>query len=757
MSQTLRYTPDVGVQVHHEGAIRLICAAFQSHEAGLPEWVKNSADEYARSDTAGANRIIVLLFDGGAAGRVASIACLDFSGMTSGVIHDRFRIWADPDAAQGAKQDVQGGHGNGGKCYMTQMFEEYSLLHSVKDGRGCVYGVRAGSINFGYVPDQPTGCDFPVSDVEAELDRALAGVGATASQLPVAALVALRERKGFTLVVGRGPKGYGSRIPVPALVDSLRDHPQMIRTLEMCQVFVLRNGAPVFGASPIVLPDLAPDQAFAEPRRIPIPEQLVDPETNEAVSTTERGQSPEGTLTLRTSNVSMRYSRKGRHTIVFKARSGYIGYVPVVELNVSSSFRDKIYGDCTLLSLEATKQNDRARLARTPETRAVDEFIRTEIQRLADEMEARERRSYSQAEKDGLSKLNEALDKWKNQFLSEFMKGLWGPGKDGPPPPPPPLPSGTPVRINVNLTHPMAGVGVPLRPTIHFFDKDGRRIRSVPFEWVSDDTNVALVDPTLHVINTFSPGNTTLSARTSDGRLVSNTVSLQVVKIRSITLSPGVIDVPVGSRRYIEAKCELSDSSVVDGVALVWTEDQPTVASVSTSGNVFGFSLGETKVTAGDDRRTAQEPSLVRVVSGDGSGPGNRPGGGFPRIFVSGVDKDPDTDDVVTLSSDDPPVYQRPQDVERNVWWINSSAPLASLYLDSNRGYGFKTREWRIYHVERYIDVVAQIALTHDPNQELMSVNDWISRWGERVSDVQAGAAASLVTFIASGDTEGVA
>ena len=32
----LVYIPDEDVKVHEEGAIRLICKAFQSHENGLP-------------------------------------------------------------------------------------------------------------------------------------------------------------------------------------------------------------------------------------------------------------------------------------------------------------------------------------------------------------------------------------------------------------------------------------------------------------------------------------------------------------------------------------------------------------------------------------------------------------------------------------------------------------------------------------------------------------------------------------------------
>jgi len=55
------YTPDKDLKLHSENAIKLICKAFQSHEAGYPEWPKNAADEYARTDAPEKDRIIVLL------------------------------------------------------------------------------------------------------------------------------------------------------------------------------------------------------------------------------------------------------------------------------------------------------------------------------------------------------------------------------------------------------------------------------------------------------------------------------------------------------------------------------------------------------------------------------------------------------------------------------------------------------------------------------------------------------------------------
>ena len=89
--------------------------------------------------------------------------------MTSSVIDHEFRHWADPDASRREGDivaDVQGGHGNGGKCYMTQMFEDRAYLHTVKNGLGNVYGTVGGSIHLGYFPDRTSGKDFAVPDVQ---------------------------------------------------------------------------------------------------------------------------------------------------------------------------------------------------------------------------------------------------------------------------------------------------------------------------------------------------------------------------------------------------------------------------------------------------------------------------------------------------------------------------------------------------------------------------------------------------------------
>jgi len=757
MSQLI-YTPDDDVKVHEEGAIRLICKSYQAHESGLPEWIKNAADAYVRENAPETKRIIVVIFDYGRRNVKPSISCLDFSGMTSTMIEQNFRIWADPEAGRrGLKnalfQGVQGGLGNGGKCYMTQMFEDYALIRTVKRGKANRYGVIAGSIKFGYIPDRQSGRDFPIDDLQVELENVLTTIRCPLRILPETAIKAQKLADGFTIVTGVGPKGYGNKIPTRHLIENLQEHAQMIRSLDLCKVYVVINGELFNQGRPLTLPSITPMEGAEDPKVIQIAAILKDPISEEQVSTTNDNSLPYGTLILRTSDVSMRWSKKGRHNVIYKAQTGYIGYVPVSELDIQSPYRDRIYGECYLESLEPFMQNERARLANSPLTRAVERFISEQIQAYAREFELRDRRQYDQEEKNALSKMNEALDRWKNRFLSELMKGLWGPGDVGPPPPPPPLPTGKPDRLELTLTQQRAGLGVAFRPTLKFFDPAGQRIRPVPFRWVSEDNNVAMVDEDLMVVNTFAFGKTSIYAETITGKISSNKVPLEVVRIHEIHISPIQAQIAVGSRQKLEAICRLASGEETSNVYLIWTESNPNIARVSSSGLVFGFMAGETEVVAGDDKCLAKEPAVVKVIPGQGRGRGDQRGQGYPIVLVSGeIDRDPDTMEYVHFSREDPPVAQRPQDADRNIWWINSSAPLARLYLDTNKNYGFQSREWRMYHLERYIDIIVQIALTYGPTEkESLSVSDWIMRWGSQVAEIQAAAASDLSEFIAMG------
>jgi hypothetical protein len=379
MTNAFKYTPDGDIEMSKIGTIKLLCADFSSHEDGLPEWIKNSSDEYIRRDAPEQQRVIVVILNHGTK-VVSSLSCLDFGGMSAAALEKNFRKWGrDPEATSQSVDGEQGQHGNGGKCYMVQMFDDHARVVTVSMNKKCVYGVPSGNPRFGYIPSAKEGRDSPVSDTAGEIKRALKELRCEPDNLGPDIARCAREAAGFTLVSGFSPRGLQEgTLSAKGIVSILGEHPQMQISLELCRVYVVENGK-LITPKAITLPKIKPLDGFEEPRRIDLPETLEDPTTGANVSTTNSGKSAPGVLVLHTSDVSMRYKKVGRHVINYKATSGWIGYDGVLEFDVSSSYRDRLYGYCTLDALEPFKTNKREHLANSPLTRALKAFIAAQI------------------------------------------------------------------------------------------------------------------------------------------------------------------------------------------------------------------------------------------------------------------------------------------------------------------------------------------------------------------------------------------
>jgi hypothetical protein len=108
-------------------------------------------------------------------------------------------------------------------------------------------------------------------------------------------------------------------------------------------------------------------------------------------------------------------------------------------------------------------------------------------------------------------------------------------------------------------------------------------------------------------------------------------------------------------------------------------------------------------------------------------------------------------DRPAVFGKDEPPVYQRVQDIDNNVWWINLASPFARFYY-TNQKYGVNSEAWRMYHVERVIDVIVQIALSHGPDSEDSRISrDWMHRSAEIEAEIRQKAIDSLKDFIEQG------
>jgi len=81
----------------------------------------------------------------------------------------------------------------------------------------------------------------------------------------------------------------------------------------------------------------------------------------------------------------------------------------------------------------------------------------------------------------------------------------------------------------------------------------------------------------------------------------------------------------------------------------------------------------------------------------------------FPRILLSGHDEDPlEPGNKIFLQQSQGLIYQRPQDVNEGIYWINTSSPLAKYIIDE---YGAESVRWRDYLFQRYVDILIKEAL----------------------------------------------
>ena len=118
------------------------------HPKGLSEWIKNSVDAYRRNGVNEKDQIIILNFNDYDKKNIR-FECVDFVGMTEEDIN-KFKRWGDPFAASRKKKLLTyGGHGNGGKFYMRQMFEE-SFFVTYRDGILNKYGFNKKK-RYGYL------------------------------------------------------------------------------------------------------------------------------------------------------------------------------------------------------------------------------------------------------------------------------------------------------------------------------------------------------------------------------------------------------------------------------------------------------------------------------------------------------------------------------------------------------------------------------------------------------------------------------
>lgn len=405
-----------------EAVLDLIGKGFAfDHAKGLAEWVKNSSDAYLREGVPDGEQFVIVRFC--ESGKILTcIECIDFVGMYKQQIDDAFKRFFDPEASKkGAKQanlKTLGGHGNGGKFYMRQMF---------KSSRAITY--RAGRMNiFGFNAKRQYGFEEGYEDRKMPLSAALAEAGLDRLVLPDEIKRRLAsEDPGFTVIVGEKPEKVKGTTNLKTLIDKLIFHPQARRLIARKPVFAVFNDEK--NLSRLTAPKLDPKEGFEAPTILEVPAEL--PHGGETIAFKNSKYPWPGRLVLKTSKEPLRGNLATLNTIDFIGEVGVIGSYRVHELGATrfSGQVEFLYGECECPVLEDPDhdcvENERRKLLETEHSTALLDWVREQVEALAEKMETKNQQERKAQDLKNTSALNEMLNRWKDRFMNQVWTEMF--------------------------------------------------------------------------------------------------------------------------------------------------------------------------------------------------------------------------------------------------------------------------------------------------------------------------------------------
>jgi hypothetical protein len=387
------------------------------HEKGLAEWIKNSVDAYIRKGVSDNQQNVIIRFRDNKGGE-ALIECVDFVGMSAQDIGGAFKRWGDPEASKrGLKTKTYGGHGNGGKFYMRQMFKE-SYFITYWDGYLNIYGFSTNK-KYGFAEGKK---NIPMTPEEALKEANLWGNIPESLKNKV-----LNKETGFTLVRGITPFEMPKKIKSNVICKKIINHPQARRVLTKVPVQVFHNEKEIYNR---LIPDeIKPKKGFEEPIIIPIPDEIpYEKHGEDRMAVMTSAEFPSGYLVLKTSELALggqgRFSELSRIDIL--GGVGVIASYRITDLPRQHYLNSEwIYGECECSILEDQNNcavtNDREKLNNTDTARALTKWIAEQIDDLALKIQEQQKQEQQEVTAKLSSKYNDFLNQWKNKFLNKLM------------------------------------------------------------------------------------------------------------------------------------------------------------------------------------------------------------------------------------------------------------------------------------------------------------------------------------------------
>lgn len=415
------------------------------HGKGIAEWLKNSLDNYLRLRHAGSEPmdgswpVLIDLIDGTSTNNGPNLAVVDFGGTTLSAIENFFLYWGDSTAAThggAAVTEVTGGHGNGGKFYMREMWRGGARFLTWRDGATTSLIVEKRQ-------DDKTGRwelkNQPMTWREAARmalpeQEGLRGTDWLIAYLETEMPNLVREldekQRGLTIVVGRKAVQTtsandvvrsGGRWDAQRLVDDILDAPQARRPIRELKISIFVNGALQV---PLVMPPEIPSDPEWPDQEIDLSASVI-PDRNLL-----QGASVGGHLRIMKTSVQLKGRLKDYNAVFVIDRKGNpIASHPIKELPVpgTSPILPFLHAELqlTFSDVDQLIQNDRERLVPSPTSDAILDWVSQCIWERVQSIEEKQRKEARNTELQRALPLNRELNAHAQRFLKEVQSQIF--------------------------------------------------------------------------------------------------------------------------------------------------------------------------------------------------------------------------------------------------------------------------------------------------------------------------------------------
>ncbi len=140
---------------------------------------------------------------------------------------------------------------------------------------------------------------------------------------------------------------------------------------------------------------------------------------------------------------------------------------------------------------------------------------------------------------------------------------------------------------------------------------DGSPLAGRQVVWSSSNENVVTISES-GLARAIAPGAVRVTAMV-EGKSASANVTVSVVPVATVEISPTSADLSVLQTRQFTAVLKAQDGTILSGRTVTWSTNRPLIASVSSTGLVTGLLPGGAVITASAEGKSASASVEVRL------------------------------------------------------------------------------------------------------------------------------------------------